>query len=173
MRAFRMVTVAAIALIATGCAGSKSAQQMKQLQTQVGMLDERLGQLERWTYSSNPSAAGTSSSTASATVPAMNVSVGGTSATAPKKQTGTITTASKSSPKPSTREIQTALKNAGFYQGSVDGKMGPQTRDAVKEFQRVHGLKDDGIVGKQTWAKLSSYTDVSSGNELNAAEVLK
>ena len=60
--------------------------------------------------------------------------------------------------------MQQALKNAGFYQGALDGKMGPQTRDAVKEFQRVHGLRDDGVVGKQTWAKLRAYADLSSAS---------
>ena len=81
---------------------------------------------------------------------------------------------SAASLKPSTREIQQALKNAGFYQGSVDGKIGAMTRDAVKEFQRVHGLKDDGVVGKQTWGKLQAYADLSaSGGEATAAEAVK
>ena len=76
--------------------------------------------------------------------------------------------------KPSTRDIQQALKNSGFYQGSIDGKMGPLTRDAIREFQRVHGLKDDGVVGKQTWTQLSTYANLSSsGGEPSAAEPLK
>ena len=75
----------------------------------------------------------------------------------------------------SKKEIQEALKNAGFYQGAVDGKMGSITREAIREFQRVHGLTDDGVVGKQTWAKLRPYTDLSASEsgELSAAEVLK
>jgi len=76
--------------------------------------------------------------------------------------------------KPSTRDIQQALKNSGFYQGAVDGKMGPLTRDAIKEFQRVHGLKDDGVVGKQTWAQMSSYATLASDSgEAVAGEFLK
>ena len=81
-----------------------------------------------------------------------------------------------SSLKRTTREVQQALKNAGFYQGAIDGKTGPLTRAAVQEFQRVHGLTDDGVVGKQTWAKLRAYTDLSSASpsgEVNAAEPLK
>ena len=36
-----------------------------------------------------------------------------------------------------------------------DGVFGPATETAVKEFQRAHGLTpDDGIVGRDTWAKL-------------------
>ncbi len=35
-----------------------------------------------------------------------------------------------------------------------DGKFGDNTREAVIAFQRQQGLKDDGIVGRQTFAKL-------------------
>ena len=52
--------------------------------------------------------------------------------------------------------------------------MGPLTRDAVKEFQRVHGLADDGVVGKQTWEKLRAFVALSGKHgEANAAEALK
>lgn len=57
----------------------------------------------------------------------------------------------------STKEIQTALKNAGFDPGAIDGKIGPMTRQAVKEFQRTKGLKVDGVVGKKTWGELEKY----------------
>jgi len=61
------------------------------------------------------------------------------------------------SKKLSTRQIQAALKNAGFYRGSVDGKMGPATTEAIKSFQRANGLKADGVVGKKTRANLMKY----------------
>jgi len=54
-------------------------------------------------------------------------------------------------------QIQAALKNAGFYKGSIDGKMGPKTKEAIKTFQRANGLKADGIVGKRTLAELKQY----------------
>lgn len=53
--------------------------------------------------------------------------------------------------------IQKALKNAGYYQGNLDGKIGPKTRDAVKAFQRDNGLEADGVVGRGTWAKLKAH----------------
>jgi hypothetical protein len=37
----------------------------------------------------------------------------------------------------------------------VDGVFGPNTEDAVRRFQHVHGLTVDGIVGPKTWAKLN------------------
>ena len=55
------------------------------------------------------------------------------------------------------RDIQKALKNAGFYAGSVDGKIGPKTRKAIEEFQKSKGLKADGKVGPKTWAELEKY----------------
>ncbi len=57
----------------------------------------------------------------------------------------------------SIKQIQTALKGAGFYKGLVDGKMGSQTRQAIREFQKANGLKADGIVGKRTAERLSEY----------------
>jgi peptidoglycan hydrolase-like protein with peptidoglycan-binding domain len=57
------------------------------------------------------------------------------------------------------KQIQTALKNAGYYQGAVDGKMGKKTRRAVREFQKANKLPVDGRVGKNTWAALKEYLD--------------
>jgi peptidoglycan hydrolase-like protein with peptidoglycan-binding domain len=55
------------------------------------------------------------------------------------------------------RDIQKALKNAGFYAGAIDGKVGPKTKEAVREFQKAKGLKVDGRVGPKTWAELEKY----------------
>ena len=55
------------------------------------------------------------------------------------------------------KDIQNALKNAGFYTGAIDGKIGPKTKKAVMEFQKANGLKDDGKVGPKTWAALEKY----------------
>jgi peptidoglycan hydrolase-like protein with peptidoglycan-binding domain len=54
-------------------------------------------------------------------------------------------------------DIQTALKNAGYYNGAVDGKIGPKTRAAIEAFQQDMGLKADGVAGKQTKEKLHKY----------------
>jgi peptidoglycan hydrolase-like protein with peptidoglycan-binding domain len=59
--------------------------------------------------------------------------------------------------KPSAIEIQTALKNAGYYTSVVDGKFGPMSKKAVAEFQKANGLEADGKVGPKTWAVLGKY----------------
>ena len=44
------------------------------------------------------------------------------------------------------RQIQTKLKNWGYYTGSVDGVFGAKTTTAVKSFQKKNGLTQDGVV---------------------------
>lgn len=51
-------------------------------------------------------------------------------------------------------DIQNVLKNGGFYNGSVDGIFGTETRNAVIKFQKSKGLDPDGIVGKKTLTAL-------------------
>lgn len=48
-------------------------------------------------------------------------------------------------------EAQERLKAAGFDPGSIDGKYGWQTKQAVKRFQVARGLQVDGIIGRETW----------------------
>jgi len=55
------------------------------------------------------------------------------------------------------RQIQTALKNAGYDPGPIDGKLGGKSKKAIKDFQTANGLKADGKVGLKTWTKLSAY----------------
>ena len=53
-------------------------------------------------------------------------------------------------------DVKTLQKklNAKGYKLTVDGIFGNNTVSAVKDFQRKNGLAVDGIVGKNTWAKL-------------------
>lgn len=59
--------------------------------------------------------------------------------------------------KPSAKEIQMALKNAGYYEGAIDGKIGPRSKKAIEEFQKANALQVDGKVGPKTWNVLSQY----------------
>lgn len=57
----------------------------------------------------------------------------------------------------SPKQIQRALKKAGFYKGGIDGKIGSKTKEAIIKFQKANGLKGDGIVGKRTSEYLRKY----------------
>lgn len=57
------------------------------------------------------------------------------------------------------KQVQIALKKAGFYKGDIDGKAGSRTKEAIRAFQKARDLKGDGVVGKATWAALSRYSD--------------
>ena len=65
------------------------------------------------------------------------------------------------------RNIQTRLKNWGYLDGKVDGIYGAKTEEAVKKFQRKHGLTPDGIAGPATLAKIGLPTGSSSSYESN------
>ncbi len=63
-------------------------------------------------------------------------------------------------------QIQTKLKNWGYYGGNVDGIYGSKTTAAVKKFQKTNGLAVDGVCGVKTLAALgiSASTSMRSGS---------
>jgi preprotein translocase subunit SecF len=59
--------------------------------------------------------------------------------------------------RPNAKQIQVALRNAGYNPGRIDGRLGKQTKDAIRAFQKNNNLAVDGKVGKQTWNLLKEY----------------
>ncbi len=55
---------------------------------------------------------------------------------------------------PFVQQLQEMLASLGFYSGPIDQSFGSLTEQAVRAFQRTHGLTADGIVGPRTWAAL-------------------
>lgn len=51
------------------------------------------------------------------------------------------------------RAGQVALNDSG-YMGTVDGRFGAKTEMRVKQAQRAFGLREDGVLGPQTWRYL-------------------
>ena len=61
------------------------------------------------------------------------------------------------------RSLQVALKKAGFFSGKADGLLGPQTREAVKAFQKANGLTADSLIGLKTIKALLPYLPGTGG----------
>jgi membrane-bound lytic murein transglycosylase B len=53
-------------------------------------------------------------------------------------------------------ELQRHLTEAGFYDGEIDGKLGPASRDAIRAYQQGRGLTADGFGGMQLLQTLRS-----------------
>lgn len=72
------------------------------------------------------------------------------------------------------KQIQTKLKEWGYYDGNIDGVYGSKTFEAVKKFQEKNGLTVDGIAGTKTLEALgidessnSTSTTSSNNTDLN------
>lgn len=52
------------------------------------------------------------------------------------------------------RDLQQRLLAQAYDSGEADGIFGPQTEQAVREFQEQQGISVDGIVGPRTWSLL-------------------
>jgi membrane-bound lytic murein transglycosylase B len=52
------------------------------------------------------------------------------------------------------QELQTLLKAKGFYEGEIDGRTGPQTRNAIKAYQDQVGMDDNGYPSQEVLARL-------------------
>lgn len=70
------------------------------------------------------------------------------------------------------RQMQIALKQKGYYKGSVDGKFGAETKKAVSRYQNSIGLKADGKPGDRTLTALleggSKAINTTNNSEKNA-----
>lgn len=118
-------------LFLSGCAtaGKKHALELQQCQNRVAYLEEELSEKER-------------------EVAQLERGLRGGGGGSPARSSGAPAT-----------QIQKALKNAGYYRGPIDGKIGAKTREAITKFQKDNGLKPDGKVGRMTWSELKPYLD--------------
>lgn len=56
----------------------------------------------------------------------------------------------------SVKKLQTRLAYLGYYSGNIDGKYGPLTKSAVKNFQKASGLTANGTANNATQKELYS-----------------
>ena len=57
------------------------------------------------------------------------------------------------------RDFQQALKEKGHDPGPIDGVMGPNTRQALREFQKESNIKATGVPNEETAEKLGISFD--------------
>jgi putative peptidoglycan binding protein len=46
-------------------------------------------------------------------------------------------------------EVQRRLASAGYYRGPIDGILGPQTRRAIRAYERDHNMPAYGVINRQ------------------------
>ena len=67
------------------------------------------------------------------------------------------------------RQVQQTLDKDGFRAGPTDGRWGPETRSAVRQFQQSKDLRADGRLNRQTVADLglkpSEFSPTQSGSK--------
>lgn len=61
-------------------------------------------------------------------------------------------------------QIQTKLKNWGYYDGNIDGDYGPKTTESIRLFQRRNGLTIDGAASTRTLQALGIYLPAVNAN---------
>ena len=66
------------------------------------------------------------------------------------------------------RKLQEDLHELDFYDGVISGKYGGLTQEAVRLFQKKHGLDADGIAGPKTLKKIASLMGQSTESEIPA-----
>ncbi len=144
---FLMVAIVALALMPLAIFGCKGKVEKPQPpETSVVMPEAAMPQANETTLVASPEPAET---VATETIPP--------SAAPQVAQAPALQQAASQEKSSKSKDIQKALKNAGFYSGSVDGKIGPRTKKAIEAFQKSKGLKVDGKVGPVTWAELEKY----------------
>jgi len=72
------------------------------------------------------------------------------------------------------RQVQEALKDQGHDPGPIDGVMGSQTSQALKEFQKANGLKQTGSLDAETKQKLKiEGSSAGSGSSMGSGSTGK
>ncbi len=70
------------------------------------------------------------------------------------------------------KEIQTKLKNWGYYSGAIDGVYGSRTEAAVRHFQEKNGLSVDGKAGPKTLAALGIQSATAAQSDAGDVKLL-
>jgi len=162
MRIRYLIMVGLIVFVATGCVSqSKYDSDVRGLKTHISTLTNQVARLDVVLEDSQVALTEEMRTNASLVAELDKVNQPRAVVVTPQKSSsirGTYRTPSGF--ELSGKKIQKALRNAGYYVGPVDGKIGPGSRQAIRDFQRDHDLTVDGICGRRTWQKLKPFLSV-------------
>jgi Putative peptidoglycan binding domain len=100
-------------------------------------------------FSHSTTAAPAATPSASTSAPA-----GGTTPNTPVNPSHPVTPVQ---PSAAVMQLQRELGQLNYYEGPVDGLVGPQTIAAIKDLQRQAGLPQTGVMNAATQAALANY----------------
>ncbi len=118
------------------------------------------------------SAQAPATSTPSATMPSTTGQYGttGQSETTSPSEQGMQATAPEHLSQAQLKQVQQKLKDQGLYKGEIDGQMGPNTKQAVEQFQQKNDLQATGRLDQQTLAALDVNLNGMNGNNGTVGE---
>ena len=154
----RLISIFILAIVFSGCATTQTKTQNDQIASRVTELEKNLQAKDTEIVDLQYQVKDLSSKIdVSKPAEPDQVSQVSTAQAEPVKIPEVLDNAQIIRVKISPEKIQRALKSAGVYTGKVDGKIGPGTKEAIIEFQKSHGLKADGVLGKKSWEALKTY----------------
>ena len=68
------------------------------------------------------------------------------------------------------KKLQGTLRDKGYYSGQVDGRMGPQTREGIRKYQKAENLQVTGHVDAETSGKLGVGPESVGGSFKGAGQ---
>lgn len=106
----------------------------------LGMAGAGFAQAAQTYHQTNTSAMPASNSSVASTMPQQN-----------EAQTSPINLSRNQ-----VKQLQEQLRTAGLYNGRTDGRLGPETKQALQQFQQQNGLQATGKPDQQTMAALQT-----------------
>lgn len=64
------------------------------------------------------------------------------------------------------RQVQTRLRDWGYYNGEINGVLDWETKQAILSFQAANGLTQSGVIDGQTAQALGIYVGTQNSNDL-------
>jgi peptidoglycan hydrolase-like protein with peptidoglycan-binding domain len=68
------------------------------------------------------------------------------------------------------KKLQETLRDKGYYSGKIDGRVGPQTREGIRKYQKAENLQVTGHLDTETAGKLGVGPESVGGSFKGAGQ---